>query len=89
MIPLAIIPAPTELILILLIVILVFGAKRIPEIMGGLGQGIKSFKKAMEGEDITQTPPPQVAAPPPVAPAHADTQGNQVLGRSEEKTDLK
>lgn len=45
------IPAPTELLLILGIVLLVFGGKRIPEIMGGVGQGIKSLKKSLEGED--------------------------------------
>ncbi len=89
MIPLAIIPAPTELILILLIVIMVFGAKRIPEIMGGLGQGIKSFKKAMEGEDIAETPPPQVTATPPSTPSHTETQTSREPGRPEEKTDLK
>lgn len=44
-------PGPWELILILLIVVMVFGAKRIPEIMGGLGKGIKSFKKSMEVDD--------------------------------------
>lgn len=43
---------PTELIIILLIVILLFGAKKIPEIGKGLGKGIKDFKSAMkEGED--------------------------------------
>jgi sec-independent protein translocase protein TatA len=42
---------PTELIIILLIVILLFGAKKIPEIAKGLGKGIKDFKGAMkEGE---------------------------------------
>jgi sec-independent protein translocase protein TatA len=43
---------PTELIIILLIVILLFGAKKIPEIGKGLGKGIKDFKTAMkDGED--------------------------------------
>ena len=43
---------PTELIIILLIVILLFGAKKIPEIAKGLGKGIKDFKGAMkEGEN--------------------------------------
>ncbi len=54
-------PGPWELILILLIVVMVFGAKRIPEIMGGLGKGIRSFKKSLEVDDAspsaTQTPP--------------------------------
>ncbi len=44
-----------ELMVILLIVIMVFGAKRIPEIMGGLGKGIKTFKKAMDGDE-TESP---------------------------------
>ena len=52
-------PGPTELILILLIVVMLFGTKRIPEIMDGLGKGIKSFKKAMDGEEVTPTLPPE------------------------------
>jgi len=44
-----------ELVIILLIVVMIFGAKRIPEIMSGLGQGIKSFKKAVDGEDTAET----------------------------------
>jgi sec-independent protein translocase protein TatA len=62
------IPSASELILILLIVVVVFGAKRIPEIMGGLGKGIRTFKKAMDGEEEAQnaTPPPgpDATAPP-------------------------
>lgn len=41
---------PTELIVVLLIVMLVFGAKRIPEIAQGLGKGISEFKKAVKDE---------------------------------------
>ena len=37
-----------ELIIILLIVLLLFGAKKIPELMSGLGKGVKSFKKGMK-----------------------------------------
>jgi len=40
-----------ELVVILLIVFVVFGGKKIPEIMEGLGKGIRSFKKAIEGEE--------------------------------------
>jgi sec-independent protein translocase protein TatA len=50
------IPAPTELILILLIVVLVFGGKKIPEIMGGVAHGIKSFKKALDTDETPPTP---------------------------------
>ena len=45
------IPGPTELIVILLIVLVIFGAKRIPEIMGGVGKGIKDFKQAVDSDE--------------------------------------
>lgn len=37
-----------ELILILLVILLLFGAKRIPEIAQGLGKGMREFRKAMK-----------------------------------------
>ena len=37
---------PTEIILILVIILLFFGGKKIPELMKGLGQGVKEFKNA-------------------------------------------
>lgn len=37
-----------ELIVILIIVLLLFGAKKVPELMNGLGKGVKSFKKGMK-----------------------------------------
>jgi sec-independent protein translocase protein TatA len=40
-----------EIVLILLIVILIFGTSRIPELGKGLGQGIKNFKSAIKGGD--------------------------------------
>ena len=40
-----------ELVIILLIVVVLFGARRIPDIMRGLGQGVNSFKKGIRGED--------------------------------------
>jgi sec-independent protein translocase protein TatA len=41
----------TELIIIFLIVLVIFGAKRLPEIGSGLGKGITSFKKAMKDQE--------------------------------------
>jgi sec-independent protein translocase protein TatA len=41
----------TEIILILLVVVLLFGGRKIPELMKGLGQGMKEFKKASKVED--------------------------------------
>lgn len=44
-------PGGSEWIVILLIILLLFGAKRLPEIAKSLGKGIKEFKKAIKGED--------------------------------------
>jgi len=41
----------TEIILILLVVVLLFGGRKIPELMKGLGQGLRDFKKASKVED--------------------------------------
>ncbi|MFM2201339.1 MAG: hypothetical protein RL040_539 [Bacteroidota bacterium] len=41
---------PTEIILILAVVLLFFGGKKIPELMKGLGRGVKEFKDASKGE---------------------------------------
>ncbi|MGK9367630.1 twin-arginine translocase TatA/TatE family subunit [Melioribacter sp. Ez-97] len=41
----------TEIILIVLVLVLLFGGKKIPELMRGLGQGVKSFKKAINEDD--------------------------------------
>jgi sec-independent protein translocase protein TatA len=57
-----------ELLVIFLIVLLLFGAKRIPDIAQGLGRGIRDFKRAMrEAEDeVTKptTPPADKSATP-------------------------
>lgn len=41
---------PTEIIIIVLIVVLLFGGRKIPELMKGIGQGMKEFKKATKNE---------------------------------------
>jgi sec-independent protein translocase protein TatA len=46
-----------EILLILLIVVLVFGTSRIPELGRGLGEGIKNFKKAVKGEEEEKKQP--------------------------------
>jgi sec-independent protein translocase protein TatA len=46
-----------ELILILIIVLLIFGANRIPELAAGVGKGIRNFKKALKGEDEIDVTP--------------------------------
>ena len=40
----------TEILLIVLLVLLLFGGKKIPELMKGVGKGVKSFRDGMEGK---------------------------------------
>jgi sec-independent protein translocase protein TatA len=44
----------TEIILILAVVLLLFGGKKIPELMKGLGKGMKEFKDASKGESTDE-----------------------------------
>ncbi len=46
-----------ELIIILIVVLLLFGGRKIPELMKGLGQGVKAFKDASKGEEGTNSTP--------------------------------
>ena len=52
-------PGPWELIIILVIVLIIFGAGKLPEIGSGLGKGIRNFRKSANTKDeIDVTPPP-------------------------------
>ncbi len=44
-------PGPWQIVLIVVVVLLLFGGKKIPELMRGLGGGIKEFKKASKDEE--------------------------------------
>lgn len=48
---------PTEIILIVLVVVILFGGRKIPELMKGIGQGMKEFKKATKAEDSDEVKP--------------------------------
>lgn len=56
--------SPIHWLIVLAIIVLLFGGKKIPEVMRGLGEGINAFKQGMKGDGTTQ--PPQAA--PPAAP---------------------
>lgn len=47
-------PSVPELLIILAIVVLLFGAKKIPDLAKGLGSGIKNFKKAVKDDEETE-----------------------------------
>ena len=58
-----------ELLLILIIVLIIFGAGKIPQLGEGLGKAIKGFKKSVhEADAIDVTPPPAEAAPAQPSP---------------------
>ena len=44
----------TEIILVLLVVVLLFGGRKIPELMKGIGQGMKEFKKASKYDPASE-----------------------------------
>lgn len=46
----------TEILVIVLIVALLFGARRLPELGSGLGKAIKNFKAGVSGDEIDVTP---------------------------------
>ena len=60
-------PGPLELVVILAIVLLIFGGKRIPELARGLGKSITNFKAGLNEEqaDETETTAQQEAESPP------------------------
>ena len=80
----------THIILLLVVVVLLFGAGRVSSLMGDVAKGIKSFKKGMaEDEDVTPAPPSRriveerVVEPAPTRPAAAPDAAPPVHGTSE------
>jgi sec-independent protein translocase protein TatA len=62
--------SPTHIVLLLLIALLLFGAKRLPEIGRSLGTGMREFKDSVTGHSPAETPP---QLPPPDATTTAPT----------------
>jgi sec-independent protein translocase protein TatA len=69
---------PLHILLLLVVVLLVFGAKRLPEIGKSLGEGMRGFKDSLSGEGGAQqslmsapTEAPPFAAPPSAEPVAA------------------
>lgn len=56
----------TELLVVMVVILVLFGAKRIPEFAKGLGKGINEFKKA--SREVTESIENEAAAPAPKAP---------------------
>jgi sec-independent protein translocase protein TatA len=58
--------------IVLLIVLLLFGAGKLPRVMGDFAKGIKAFKSGMKEEDDEATAPPKQQVPPPASTASAE-----------------
>jgi sec-independent protein translocase protein TatA len=74
-----------ELLLIVLLIVVVFGSKKIPDIMGELGKGVRTFKESMEKDDDAP-PAPEATTPPKPLPA-AEPQKDQSTIASESKSE--
>lgn len=59
--------SPMHLLIIAIVILVLFGGRKIPEVMKGLGQGVREFKEGMRGDQPTQ--PPAATPAPPVATA--------------------
>jgi sec-independent protein translocase protein TatA len=59
--------SPIHWLIVLAVILLLFGGRKIPELAKGLGEGIRNFKDGMAGNSHTPPPPP-VAQPPVAAP---------------------
>jgi sec-independent protein translocase protein TatA len=57
--------SPFHWLVVLAIVVLLFGGKKIPEVMRGLGEGIRSFKEGMHGGGQGPAPPPPTSTSTP------------------------
>ena len=68
----------TEIAILLLILVLFFGAKRIPEIGASIGKGIKEFKKGLKDVSAEEPPaPPSDSSLPPAAGGGSPKRLNQ------------
>jgi sec-independent protein translocase protein TatA len=69
---------PTHLLVIAIVLLVLFGAKRLPELGKGLGEGLKGFKEGLKGVSDTPTTTTQQSAqtaPPPPPAGEQPRQG--------------
>jgi sec-independent protein translocase protein TatA len=60
--------SPIHWLVVLAVILLLFGGRKIPELARGLGEGIRSFKEGMSGGGSHNTNPPQQNNPPAEKP---------------------
>ena len=55
---------PMHWLIILVVVLILFGGRKIPELMRGLGEGVRGFKEGMSGSHAQSTTTPPAQTPP-------------------------
>jgi sec-independent protein translocase protein TatA len=59
--------SPLHWLIVIFIIVILFGGKRIPEVMRGMGEGVRNFKEGMRGADGTPAGTPPSAQAPTVS----------------------
>lgn len=77
--------APSHLIILLLIIVLLFGAKRLPELGRSLGQGIKEFKEGLNSKEESE----ENKKPPEAIEGQREARAQEEPPKEKEVTDLK
>jgi sec-independent protein translocase protein TatA len=65
--------SPIHWLIVIFIIVILFGGKRIPEVMRGMGEGVRNFKEGMRGADAPTTPNATTQLPPSAQAPPADT----------------
>jgi sec-independent protein translocase protein TatA len=65
--------SPIHWLIVIAVIVLLFGGKKIPEVMRGMGEGIRNFKEGMHGSSNVAAPPSTTTTQaPPAAAAPAE-----------------
>jgi sec-independent protein translocase protein TatA len=74
-----------ELLVILALVLLLFGAKRLPELASSMGKAIKNYKRSLEGEDEIDATPEEkkLTDKSPVNPIDKETEDAEILEKKQ------
>jgi len=77
-----------ELLVILLLVLLLFGAKRLPELASGIGKAIKSFRRSVDGEDEIDATPEEkkLTDKSRVNPTDKETEDAEILEKKQSES---
>ncbi len=59
--------SPMHLLIIAVVILILFGGRKIPEVMRGLGQGVREFKEGMRGDQTNPPSPPTQPVNPPAS----------------------